>query len=123
MKIHRHPGFVEISYPEFFDRNPRIDNFSRLFTVSQPGTHNLLVDLSGHSREMAKRDRDDIRHFARALADAFNAMSYNLELIGILARSDQSESLLPYQNELEKLGYGVRIFTERRHAVDWVGGD
>ncbi len=121
MKILRHPGFIEISYPEFFKREPRMDNFCRLFTASQPGTHNLLIDLSGHRGEAQRRDRDDVRRFARALADAFNSMSDNMELIGVLARSDQTTVLQAYVDELERLGYGVRVFTERTHAMNWVG--
>jgi len=123
MKIHRHPGFIEISYPEFFNREPRIDNFCRLFTISHPGTHNLLIDLSGHCGTPRQRDRDDVRRFARALADAFKSMSDNMELIGILIRSDQASMLQAYIDELERLGYGVRKFTERRNAVDWVGAN
>ncbi len=69
------------------------------------------------------RERDDVRRFARALADAFKSMTDSMELAGILIRSDQASILQVYIDELERLGYGVRKFTERRNAVDWVGTD
>ncbi len=120
MKIQRYPGYVQVSYPEMFGRNHRLDNLTRMFTAIQPGSRNLLIDISGHSGQAEKRDRDEVRHFARTMADAFKAMSDQMELVGIICRTDQQRLVQAYIDELERLGYGVRLFTEHNAAVDWV---
>jgi len=115
-----HPGFVEIVYPEFFSRDPRLDNLARIVTARQPGTHNLLLDLSGFDGEPAKRDESDVRHFARTMNDAFEAMSDALELLALLVRPEHLQAARPYVRELEACGYDVRLFSERAHAAGWL---
>ena len=120
MELHRHPGFVEIAYPEFFSREPRLDNLSRMVSARQPGTHNLMLDLTGHTGRPENRDRSDVRHFVRAINDAFESLSDAVELIALLVRKDQREQSLPYVQELEAAGYDVRLFTERTQAAGWL---
>ncbi len=120
MELHRHPGFVEIAYPEFFGRDPRLDNFSRMVTARQPGTHNLLLNLTGSLGKPEQRDGSDIRHFVRTMKDAFESLSDTVELIAILVRKNQQELTQPYIRELEALGYDVRLFTDRSHASGWL---
>jgi hypothetical protein len=120
MELHRHPGFVEIDYPEFFSRDPRLDNFSRIVTVRQPGTHNLLLNLAGGRGEPAKRDDSEVRHFVRSMNDAFESLSDSVELIAILARRDQQAAAEPFVRELESLGYEARLFTDRNRASGWL---
>lgn len=46
MEIIRHPGYVEINFPELLEPDPPLDNISRLFTAIQPGSSNLLFNLA-----------------------------------------------------------------------------
>ncbi len=123
MELQRHPGFVEIVYPEFFGREPRLDNFSRIVTARQPGTHNLLLDLSGHQGVPEKRDDTDVRHFVRAMIDAFESLSDAVELVALLVRADQRNAAQSYVRELEAMGYDVRLFTSRHQAHGWLSID
>jgi hypothetical protein len=120
MELHRHPGFVEIDYPEFFSRDPRLDNFSRIVTAQQPGTHNLLLNLTGGRGKPAQRDDSEVRHFVRGMIDAFESLSDSVELIAILVRKDQQEAVRPYVRELELLSYDAQFFTDRSRASGWL---
>ena len=120
MELHRHPGFVEIAYPEFFSRDPRLDNFSRIVTARQPGTHNFLLDLTGGHGKPALRDDSDMRHFVRSMNNAFESLTDSPELIAILVRTTQQALAEPYVRELESLGYNTRLFTDRGHAGGWL---
>ena len=120
MEIRRHPDHLEFKLPEFFDLDPRVDNFSRIFTAVQPGVGNLLLDLSGRGCALRKRDDTEIAYFCRSLASAFAGMTDMVDFIAILARPDDAPHVEPYVRHLEQAGYVAKLFTDRAKALGWI---
>lgn len=123
MEILRHPGYVEVRLPELFDLERPYENLSRALTAVQPGSHNLLIDVSGRSRPLPSPDDSDLRHLCRNIADALAAMTDLPELLALLARPSQVPVLRLYLARLEQLGYGMRLFTDRHQAESWLRTD
>lgn len=117
MEIIRHPGFLEIMLPEFFELDPRTDNFSRIFSAEQPGTHSLLINLTGHVRVPRYRDIQEELHFCRALEDAFRSITDDIEIIIFLVNSKTHEAIKPYAKMLRNAGFNVKVSTNRRKMV------
>ncbi len=117
MEIVRHPSFLEIILPEFFELDPRTDNFSRIFSAEQPGTHSILINLTGHVRVPRFRDIQEDLHFCRALEDAFKSITDEIEIIVFLVDSRTRKAIKPYAKMLSSAGFNVKVSTNRRKIV------
>jgi len=121
MEILRRCGYLEIRLPELLDLEPRVDNFARIFSAVQPGTHNLLLDLSGDRRRPGRRSHAEIVRIVRTMLAAFRNMKDEVELLAFLVRADQVPHILPYVRLLEQAGYVSRLFVDPLRARRWVG--
>jgi hypothetical protein len=121
MEIIRHPGFLEIKLPDFFSLDPRTDNLARTLTAVQPGTGKLLLDITHRAPGRLRIDDAAVRHTARMLADALNAMTDNAEMIAFLASASSQEAVTPYLKQLETYGFRVRLFDQKNRAIAWLG--
>ncbi len=120
MEIIRHSGYVEIVFPELLDSDPRLDNITRVFTAIQPGSHNLLINLSGYRGVGGEPSESRVVHSSRVIVAALESMSDSMEQIAIYVRSTQMENVRPYVRQLEMAGFKTRLFTDRSKAIGWV---
>jgi hypothetical protein len=121
MEIVRHPGYLEIRLPEFFDLDPRIDNLARVFSAVQPGTHNLLLNLTGQLKQPRSRDDAEIVYFSRALEGALKSITVEVEMVAFLVTAKLQNEILQYARLVESAGFDVRVFTNKQRAIGWLG--
>ena len=105
MEIIRHPGYVEINFPELLDPDPRLDNISRVFTAIQPGTHNMLLNLSEYRGLVEEVSDSRIVHSSRTIVSALESMTDTMEQIAIYVRSRHVPIASAYVRQLERAGF------------------
>jgi len=121
MELIRHPGYMEIKFPELLEPDPQLDNIARVFTAVQPGTNNLLINLSEYRGRKAELSESHIVHSTRTIVAALESMSDVMEQIAIYVRSDHAPTARAYAQHLEDAGYRTRLFTDRLKALGWIG--
>ena len=121
MEIIRRPGYVEINLPELLDPDPRLDNISRVFTAVQPGTHNMLLNLSEYQGLVVEVSNSRIVHSSRTIVSALESMTDTMEQIAVYVRLRHVPIAEAYVMQLERSGFKTRLFTDLNRAAGWLG--
>ena len=121
MEIIRRPGYVEINLPELLDPDPRLDNISRVFTAVQPGTHNMLLNLSEYQGVVVEVSNSRIVHSSRTIVSALESMTDTMEQIAVYVRLRHVAIAEAYVKQLERSGFKTRLFTDMNRATGWLG--
>lgn len=121
MNIVRHPGYLEVAIPEFFDLVHRPDKLVLSFSAFQGGQEKLLLDLCQAVPTIAAGDHDRIAHFTQSLLHALESMRDSVAMLAFVTRKDKLPALQPYVDQLEANGYEARLFSDPQKARMWLG--